>query len=182
MENFPHENSFEERKEELRHLIADKKEHAIYDDQYDDLFQCIEGYEDIIREEGIDSLSDREKEIYLKKKSQLDSFSLKVKTLPELRFILEELGKDEEEVRVNLAHENAHANVASSLGANHETYIVYFLRNGNIYQTRVTFPDNLSQEEVNYISKKAINAPEDYEVKGGLSEDDEKQAKYFNRE
>jgi len=180
MEKIP-QNSFEQRKQELRDLIALKKQSAIYTDQYDDLFEQVENYKDLIRDGGIENLVDTEKIDYKKKKEKLESISISVTTIPELRFILEELGKTEEEIRENLAHENAHANVAESLGANHEKYIVYFLKEGNIYQTKVTFPDHLSQEEVSYISNKAIRAPEDYGDAGGMSEDDKKLLEGFEQ-
>ncbi len=176
MEQFKDGNSFEQRKEELRRLIAQKKEFAVYDDQYDELFDSVEQYEGLIKE-GI-SLTDYEQEDYETKKEQLDSFSIKVSTLPELRFILEEIGQSEEQIQRNLAHENAHSNVATSLGANHESYIVYFLKNGNIYQTRITFPHHLTPVDVDEISRRAISAPEEYGEGGGLS-DDEKQLKYY---
>lgn len=115
-----------------------------------------------------------EVEDYKKKKEKLKSISIQVSTLPELRLILEELGKSEEEVQMNLAHENAHANVASALGANHDAYTVYFLKNGNTYQTNVSFPSHMTQDEVERISRDALSAPEIYGEGGGLSGDDEK--------
>lgn len=181
MEQFP-QNTFEQRKDELRKLIELRKEAAIYEDQYDNLFQQVEDYESLIKDSGTESLMNSEKQDYKNKKEKLAAISINVKTIPELRFILEELGKTEEEINETLAHENAHANVSESLGANHETYIVYFLKEGNIYQTRITFPDYLSQEEVNYISAKAIRAPEDYGEAGGMSEDDKKDLGRFNAE
>lgn len=173
----PPQNTFEQRKDELRNLIKLKKQSAIYDDQFDELFKQIENYEHLISNGGIDGLLDLEKEDYKKKKEKLESISLQVKTLPEFRFVLSEIGKSEEEIQENLAHENAHANVAESLGARHETYIVYFLKNGNVYQTRVTLPDSLTEDEVYNISKKAIEAPEEYGKAGGLSDDDKDQLK-----
>ena len=180
MEKTP-QNTFEQRKEELRQLIEVKKRSAIYVDQYEELFEQLNQYEDLIRERGIESLIPTEKNDYEKKKEKLATISIDIATIPELRFILEELGKSEEEIRENLAHENAHANVAHSLGANHEKYIVYFLKEGNIYQTRVTFPDNLSQEEVDYISSRAIQAPEEYGNAGGMSDDDKEQLENINQ-
>ncbi len=66
MEQFKDGNSFEQRKEELRRLIAQKKEFAVYDDQYDELFDSVEQYEGLIKE-GI-SLTDYEQEDYETKK------------------------------------------------------------------------------------------------------------------
>lgn len=177
MEKISIQNTFEQRKDELKGLIAVKETAAVYEEQYDDLFQTVEQYEDILRSGS--RLSDYEQKDYLAKKAKIESFSIKVSTLPELRFILEQLGQAEDEIRMNLAHENAHANVAQSHGAHHEGYIVYFLKNGNVYQTRITFPDHFTQEQVDEISEKAIQAPETYGVEGGLSDDDENQLKEF---
>lgn len=177
MEKISIQNSFEQRKKELKELIASKEAAAVYEDQYDDLFQTIEQYEDLVRNNG--HLSEYEEKDYLAKKVKIESFSIKVETLSELRFILEQLGQTEDEIRMNLAHENAHANVAQSHGARHEGYIVYFLKNGNIYQTRITFPDHFTQDQVDQISEKAIQAPETYGVEGGLSDDDTNQLKEF---
>ena len=174
-EKLPH-NPIELRKEELRNLIKLKKESApIESDQYDELKEEMEQYQESIDNKGEASLLDFERKRYEKIKEILQSITIHIETISELKFALEELGLSEDSVRENLIHENAHANTAEQYGANHTGYNIIILKNGNIYQTRVSFPDSLSDQEVNFITEKALEAPEKYENSGELSEDDKKQ-------
>ncbi len=133
-------------------------------DEYNELTQHIENYEAI----GLANLLPFEQSDYKEKKQRLTNASFRVETLPELRYVMEQLIPSEETIIKILCHENDHAIIAETLGVHHTGYGVVIFQNGQVYEKKITFPKHLTQEEINIISKEILQAPEMYS-KGKMS-------------
>jgi len=151
-------------------VLAMKEQASIYNDQYDDLVSEQEQLRQL--SDNGSYLSDEEQTRMQQIERMMEAHTIFVKTLNELRTIQEALGKTEEEIRINLAHENAHANQASTLGVSHNGYRVIILRDGEIYQTNITFPDTMDPHTATSAYRQILYAPETYGHGGGLSDDD----------
>lgn len=63
--------------------------------------------------------------------TELEKHIVTVKTIAEFKLLMEKIGRNYYAVMGTVAHENAHANMASSLGAIHSGYSLLVTRKGN---------------------------------------------------
>lgn len=97
----------------------------------------------------------------------LNKSTIEAENLYEYKLILEAIGLSEDEIKDLLAHENAHANKAESLGAKHLSYKITIMidkNNNYLYQpfSHIYIPEEWSDEKVKDTWVKIIKAPEEY--------------------
>jgi hypothetical protein len=149
-------------------LLQDIKEKVQYARTHPASLKLIE------KEASIDGfLSQSDKEF-------LAQATIRVQTIVEYRIVLELLldaPGEAEEVAKTLAHENAHANVAESLGARVHHYLLTIIRDGQemYLSPSVDFsvPEEWSEAKRKEVYLAIIKAPEEYGET--LSPDDKKQ-------
>ena len=109
-------------------------------------------------------------------KKKMAKSSVTVKTLYELKMLLEKSKMDKETQISVLAHENAHGNKADSLGAKHESYILSVWKIGDKFGysvgTHITHPDAWDKDKDKNVSIEYTKAPEEY---GGYLSDKDKE-------
>ncbi len=153
------------RKLELDRQLYFLREKCISENDYSKLqniFDEVEGNTDLLDEEDLGNAEDIKK--------TLEESTLTVKTLPELRYVLEQLKIPNEAVEDTLAHENAHGNVTQKLGARHLGYKLLFMKNGEgklsfIPQASLYIPEEdegWSKEKQSIVNYQVIRAPADY--------------------
>ena len=115
-------------------------------------------------------------------RNKLAEAVVQVDTLFEFKRILEMCGLPKDWIQRFLAHENAHANKAESVGAVFNKYEVAFLREDKTVMPRLVsvsigVHDHLSKEESSQMWTDIISAPEEYG--SSLSEHDIEDLKNF---
>lgn len=111
---------------------------------------------------------------------QLEQTRIKVQTLPEFRFLLENFGFQAPDLQNALAHENAHVNVAEQFNATFEGYMLNVTKRITIGQlvyvlqpeVDVDIPDDWPDEVGDNVARAIILAPVKYGSQ--LSEGDQK--------
>jgi cell fate (sporulation/competence/biofilm development) regulator YlbF (YheA/YmcA/DUF963 family) len=155
-------NFFEQRKAEIKKEIQEKKENAILRDDYKNLRSEL----NLLRKKG--SQITQEDIDRAKGLSQLmDEHAVKLKSLPELQYALEQIDIPKERFLHLLEHENAHANKAESMGTEVRSYVLALLKDNAekskfIVSTRIRFPKKLIGEERQIAKKTIAFAPEEY--------------------
>lgn len=112
-------------------------------------------------------LNKKDKDCEEKIDKLLDKATIAAENLHEYKLILETIGLSEEEIKDLLAHENAHANKAESLGAKHLSYKISIMvdrDNHYLYQpfSHLHIPEEWSEEKVKDAWIKIAKAPEEY--------------------
>jgi hypothetical protein len=113
------------------------------------------------------SLNKKDKDNEEKIDKLLDKSTIEAENLHEYKLILETIGLSEDEIKDLLAHENAHANKAESLGAKHLSYKITIMidkNNNYLYQpfSHIYIPEEWSDEKVKDTWVKIAKAPEEY--------------------
>ncbi len=161
----------------LREKIAFAKAHA---------FSCREEFEAILQNferlvkqsKTTNMTSDDQNHLRACENALLDA-TVKVASLVEMRWLLESLEHDEDTIESRMIHENAHANVASMLGADHLGYAFTLItaKDGEHFDfvpmTRVGIPHEWSEEKKSQVRRAIYYAPEVYGDE--MSMDDKKQ-------
>lgn len=109
-------------------------------------------------------MTEEGRKIYLEK---VKLCRVELKTLAEYQYLLAKLGFQKEYITTVLKHENAHGNVAETMGAIHDGYSVIIYRVGNrlgIRQTTDTvYPKGWTAERTFMVAQAIAEAPRVYE-------------------
>jgi len=140
----------EVRKEEIIKLIDEAKKHALEEDEF---LKLLDKRDALMRQpltsESIDEMK--------KMDEVLDKSKVAVKNLPDFKTLLELTVKDEKVRRDTLAHENAHGNVADSVGMIHFEYSMHFVKIGDkwnyMLSTSAGFPSFTPMTEEERLKK-----------------------------
>lgn len=146
--------------------IAYLKIHAFPEKEY---VSIIDRQEDILRHNR-GYLNWYEWKEYYDIEDQLEQTRIRVMTLSEFRFVLENFGIQEVDVLHTLAHENAHVNIAEQFNATFEGYVLNVskqLVNGRLAyilepEADVQIPDNWTDETSTKIAREIVLAPVAY--------------------
>jgi hypothetical protein len=100
-------------------------------------------------------------------KDFFDENTLIIQTLPEFKFAMEYIGFSNNALLDTIEHENAHGNMAESVGAEHHGYNLIFQRNeqGKLVvqpQAIIYIPDEWSKEDQENANYDITIAPEVY--------------------
>lgn len=100
-------------------------------------------------------------------RQKLKASSVIVQTVGEFRILLRKVvGDDEESIDRTIAHENAHAHVAQSIGAYFKGYSLLIAKNGDQFMhlpgADYSYPVEWSEEKRMEADKQILRAPDEY--------------------
>ena len=175
MEKFPSLTKLPENIEsEIQEKISFAKDHALTEVESLEIDQKEVELEKICNER---ELTDDEVEHFFSFRERMNDATIRVSTLPEARRTMEILGFDADNLVDTLSHENAHANKAEQLGANHTGYnfIITETKDGRYEvgpQAVTSTPDDWLAEHKRHVEAQILQAPDEY---GNKMSDSDKQ-------
>jgi len=164
MNNFEQKNNFswidEKINKAIKNPISEKEFNVLFEEQFKESGYTKEDYENF--------------------KEKTKACRIDTNYLHEYKYALQKLGYSEDAIKSFLAHENAHGNVATSVGADHQGYSLYIFSDNGVLKLKqgalVKYPEHWNEEERILATEKIATAPETYE-KQKLSDADKKMAK-----